>query len=250
MGAAVLMALLVLVQQGFMYKARQGLEMYTFRQALYMSKSTGRGIDLTVMRDIVTPSFFAGLSRDRLQASASIEANSWDLYTASAKDPSTGAGDDSPQDIPTYQLLQVGEAMIQNGHFLQIPLTRMKVETKDGKGKDWSWKTSSIRELDAQNVGTDDSNRSTEYNYAKTNREVSTGNTMKSIHSNTYDSQEKNYVKITFQPADEIKEDYKKNDWEDNIESEAKVSVHDIPADAGVMLDEKLRRIRSTTTTN
>lgn len=246
MGSVMLMIMLFLVQQAFMYKARQGIEMYTFRQALMMSRNTGRGIDLTVTRDVVTPSLFAGLSRERLQASASIEANPWDLYTA----PATSS-DNAPNDIPTYQLLQIGEAMIQNGHFIQIPLTKIKVVTDNDKNDDdWSWKTSSMREFDAQKLNAYDpqleSARASGYENIRIRQENRTGN----YASDILTTQDRSNIKVTFQTPDEIARDYVKNDWENIIKTESNVQVDasTIPKDSVIILDENLRRARTTET--
>jgi len=236
------MALLFLAQQAFMYKAKQGLEMYAFRKALQLSKSSGRGIDLTVIRDVVTPSFFGGLSRERIQASASVEANPWDVWNP-GEDSSNDEG--VPQDIGTFQLLQIGEAMIQRGYFIRIPPTRIKVaENSDSLADaDWSWKTSSISEIDAQELSIPGlAKRQSSY---KNNKTVSENN----LGRSTYDSLETtdtNRIQIKFQTADKIKEDYDKNDWEGKITSKDKVAVENIPTNAIIILDEKLNRVQTT----
>jgi len=110
MGMVVLMAMLFMAKQGFIYNARQGLEMYAFRQALSLSKQSKKGVNLLVIRDIVLPSFFSSLDRQRIQSSVAVEANPWDAYN------------DEPD---TLQFFQIGEAMIQNDNYINVPATKI-----------------------------------------------------------------------------------------------------------------------------
>src|SRR3989338_3677666 len=87
LGAVVMMVLAYLLQQGYIYNSRQALEMYAFRKALELSRNQQRGINLTVIRDVVTPSFFTGLNRQRLMASSSVEYNPRMMYIPYAEDP-------------------------------------------------------------------------------------------------------------------------------------------------------------------
>ena len=245
MGSVVLTLLLFLVQQGFMYNARQGLEMYTFRQALRMSKDTRRGIDLTAVREVPSPNFLAGISRQRVMSSYSVQANPWDLWVAEDK---------TPQHIDSYQLIQLGEAMIKNGHFIQVPVTKIKVEKKDAKDDEnkWAWVNSNIEELDAQSFDTPGTGetKNSSYTYRNTVSQDSSGkNSTKDLRS-----REISNVQITFQPAERIQSDYAKNDWEDNIKGDTRdakkdnVHIDSIPSNITLVVDERLRRIRTIST--
>ncbi len=152
MGAIVLMLLSYLVSQGFLYNNRQALEMYTFRKALQLSKQQERGINLTVIRDVITPSFFTGLSRQRLMSTSIVEYNPWIIWEAKPGEP---------QHVASLQLLQVNDAMIQGnsgqGYFLQIPPTLVDI----GQGSRWG--TSAIDEIDPQTQQVKVSPRSSNY---------------------------------------------------------------------------------------
>ena len=124
MGSIVIMLLAYLLQQGYIYNARQSLEMYTFREALAKSKGDERGVTLTVVRDMISTSFFTGLNRQRLMATSSVDYNPWVMY-----DPNIY------QDLPTKYLLQIGEAMVRNRLFFEVPPTRMRVVTNANAGQ-------------------------------------------------------------------------------------------------------------------
>jgi len=133
-GTLVIMALAYLIQYGYMYNNRQALEMYAFRKALELSKQYERGITLTVMRDVILPSFFTGVSRQRLMATASVEYNPYKLYSPYQEDP---------EDVPTWQLIQLNDGMIRKNYFLQVPPTL--ITTRNDTGSDIAmWSSSSV----------------------------------------------------------------------------------------------------------
>ncbi len=122
MGAVVIMLLAYLATQGFLYSSRQSLEMYAFRKALEISRKEEKGVTLMVLRDVFAPSFFAGLSRNRLQASASVEYNPKVIWEPKESDP---------QDISRIQLIQINDKMIREGEFFEVPPMKTKVITSD-----------------------------------------------------------------------------------------------------------------------
>ncbi len=139
-GALVIMMLGYLMQQGFIYNSRQALEMYTFRRAVELSKAKERGVALTVSRDVVVPTFFTGIARQRLVSSTSVEINPWMLYIA-----------DNPADVGTYQLIQMNEKMIRQGQYILVPPSQVKISQVDQEeAPEWEWTTSMVREFDPQ----------------------------------------------------------------------------------------------------
>lgn len=150
MGAIIITVLSVLLQQGYLYNCRQALEMYTFRQALKLSRdgiyneSTGKklpvGVNLTVIRDIFVPSFFTGLNRQTLQATASVEYNPYIMYVPDEE--SKG------KDMPTRQLVQVNDAMIRNNRFIEVPPSLLVVQRKGEAAPEPAWVTSNVSEMD------------------------------------------------------------------------------------------------------
>ncbi len=234
MGSIILMALLFLAQQGFRYNLEQGLDMYTFRQALRMSKQKigdgHRAIDLTVIRELPTPSLFSGISRQRAMASASVAANPYDLWSA---------GEDEPQDIPTYQLVQINEGMIDNDYFLKVPVTRIKV-TEEGEDSEWSWTTSGIKELDSQVTG---NQKTSEYTYTKRSSEDAN----QSMQSKDLTSQDTTELVMVLEDADRVRESYLENDWEDKITA-VDVDAATIPKHIKIILDETLEKEKAVIT--
>jgi len=140
LGAIIIMLVAYLLQQGFLYNAKQSLEMYAFRQALRLSQQEQRGITLTVIRDVMSPSFFTGLTRQRIMATSSVEYNPWVVYTP-----------DRPEDIASRRLFQIGDAMINSDTFYEIPPTKVKVDTNSQEGQ-WYWETSAIGDIDPQST--------------------------------------------------------------------------------------------------
>lgn len=220
MGAFIIMLLTYLLQQGFVYEARQNLEMYTFREALKKSRQEKRGISLTVIRDMVSPSLFSGISRQRLMASAVVEYNPWKLYVA-----------DKAQDLPTKQYFQIGDAMIKKGNFIEIPPTNIRVKTKDSN--DWAWTTSSIKDMDRKEL-------KEEYDYSTTVTEDS------KEKKKTVDKILKNKQTITegigFEHnVEEIKDGYFKNDVKGECK-DVEVDANSIPKDIRIIIEETLQR--------
>lgn len=243
MGSVILMALLFLAQQGFNYNLQQGLEMYAFRQALRMSKQDlRRSVDLTVMRELPTPSLFAGISRQRAMASASVGLNPYDLWVAE---------EDTPQDIPTYQLIQMNEGMIKNGYFVKVPVTKIKVTETDNEDPEWSWTTSGIKEFDSQVVG---SHKTSDYTYTDyaAQRDRSHGNRNNYAKHLTSHDTSGMVVRLEGKQTkpngeNEIVYDYKENDWEGKLVN-VEVDTTTLPKDVRIVLDEHLGKYKSVTT--
>jgi len=231
MGAVIVMVLGYLLQQGYIYNSRQALEMYTFRKALELSRNEKRGIILTVMRDVIVPSFFTGLNRQRLMATSSVEYNPDIMYIPYEEDP---------EDVPNRQLIQVGEAMIRKGSFFVVPPTKMLMKsTKDQEPAKPMWTTSSVSEFDTQTVP---KNTSSNYNYTTTSSEVWFFKTI----NKTLENSEKIPMNITFNNNTTLESDFKKEDWKNEI-----TYVHaypdTIPKNLNLTIEEKLRRQKSGT---
>lgn len=241
LGAVVLMLLGYLLQQGFVYSNRQALEMYSYRKALQLSRSQQRGITLTVIRDLIAPSFFTGLNRQRIMATSSLEHNPWMLYN-----PEEG----TPQDIPTRQLIQMGDAMIRKGYMLEVPPTKMKVLTKDneGEGAEWTWASSAISEIDPQTKDVKGTTRTSDYSSTAIVREDAQGKRFNK-ELRTYDVVP---TAIEFDKAEDIKKSYKMEDWEENLiydaEGNPRVEIEEIPQDIEIILDETIERTKDVTT--
>jgi len=243
MGTVVIMLLAYLLQQGYVYNCRQALEMYAFRKALETSRGQQRGINLTVIRDIISPSFFTGLNRQRLMATAAVDYNpsiQWIPYL------------EDPEDISSRQLLQVGEAMIRKGSFLEIPPTLAKIETKDNQAapdsERWQWMNSAVSEIDPQSEDVKVTQRTSKYNYDTT---ISESQLSKSVDK-TLRSEDTIPTVINFEPQERIVQSYVNDDWEGDILMNAdgtpKITIQNIPADANLVLDEVIRRDKVAST--
>jgi hypothetical protein len=244
MGAIVLMLLSYLVSQGFLYNQRQSLEMYTFRKALQLSKQQERGINLTVIRDVITPSFFSGLNRQRVMATSAVEYNPWVVWT-----PKQG----EPEDLPSLQLLQVNEAMIRHGYFLEIPPTLVDVRRSGGEGEEEPlWINSALKEIDPQNQEVKSASRSSEYssqvkvkenpwNYdpRRINQMFLPGG---KIVEKEYRSEDNLPLLITFEDAAQLQENYLKDDLEGKIINRSNIPIQNIPQDLMLNFQEGLRR--------
>jgi uncharacterized protein YeeX (DUF496 family) len=263
MGSVVIMLLAYLMQQGFLYNSRQALEMYTFRAALAESKKdslpgTGgtqpRGVMLTVIRDIIVPSFFSGLSRQRLMASASIDHNPYILYLPDKN---------SPEHISQRQLMQIGDPMIKKGYYFEVPPTMVKVVTEDNENEDedkqWSWTNSAVSEIDPQserqiNPGGTPRDRISEYNNTTAVAEVTDQGQQLTpagkYVSKTLESNDTVPIEMTFESAADIIENYQKEDWEDKIVGDVEVDEGTIPKDARLEIKERLRREKNEYTPN
>jgi hypothetical protein len=228
MGTVIIMLLAVLVQQGFLYNSRQALEMYAFRKALELSRAEERGYTLTVARDVITPSFFTGINRQRLQASASVEYNPWKVY-----DP------DEPQYVARKQLLQIGEGMIRNGLFIEVPPMKMFMAGQ------WQWTPSVIKELDSQTDLDTPKNRRREstYNYAIRTQE---GQAKKTI-TKKLSSQDIVPMLLTFEEKGTIIENYKKDDWDGTV-GDIDIDGSTIPRKVNLQLEETVVKERVVTT--
>lgn len=239
MGSIVIMLLAYLLQQGYLYNSRQSLEMYTFREALRQSRSQERGVTLTVIRDIIIPSFFSSLNRQRLMSSASIDLNPWKLYIP-----------DVAQDLPTRQLLQVDEAMIRNRLFFEVPPTHIKLVTEANQDQSeedqWQWVNSAIREIDPQTPLT--TPRTSTYNYTT---QVSETDQNKTITKNL-SSDDRVSTGVTFEEKETIEQNYIEDDWtqpgDDEHITSVEVRRETIPRGITLRLDELVRRAKRTTT--
>lgn len=237
MGTIVIMVLAYLLQQGFIYNCRQSLEMYTFRKALQLSRGENRGIGLQVIRDVIVPSFFSGLNRQRLVSVASIDHNPFILYNPSENDP---------EHVESRQLIQINEAMIRSGYFFEVPPTKIKVKVKEKKNEEvpkpkWMWTSSSIRNLDSpteKNIKT--TPRISRYNYVTKISEDGSGKTTSKILR----SEDKIPFIITFENKQEIIDKYMKDDKIESVE----VDESTIPKDVNLILDETVERTRNVWT--
>ena len=220
-GSLIIMILAYLVQTGFVANAKQALEMYTFREALKLSFAHKRGITLTVIRNVVTPSFFSTLSRQPFMATTSVDTNCEKLYLP-----------ENAQDVSTYQLMQIGETMIRNEFFFAIP--RMKVwkrgyENEDGDA-DWSWDNAIPDEIDYQ-----ENTKTSKYNYSTAVRETSRYREV----SKAQENEEIFPVTITFKDRDSIL-DARNIIGEDGEITD--VDATTIPHDVTLTLNETIRR--------
>ncbi len=242
MGTVILMLLGYLMQQGTLYNARQGLEMYAYREALRQSKASERGATLTVVRDVVTPSFFSGLSRQRIMATASVDTNYNKLYEP-----------DEPEDVGSKQYLQIGDAMILNQRLIEIPRIKVNVnyDGDDEDAKD-QWVTASIKEIDAQRL----SSRSSAYHYNSRNQYPNrTGNTLprqNRIITKELKNEEAADLGLTFEDANTVTQNYYDNDWtangEDGHVDSASTYANTIPQTAVIRLSETITRDKRTVT--
>lgn len=249
MGAIVLMLLSYLVSQGFLYNNRQALEMYTFRQALKLSKDQERGINLTVIRDVITPSFFTGLSRQRLMASSIVDYNPWIIWQAY---------DEDPEDTAYRQLVQVNDAMIKGGNFMEVP------PTKSNTGDGLRWGTSTVEEIDPQTQPVRVSGRVSTYSSEIDSQEnpnyiASDGFTPKQGDKKVVKKNEsKDFVPIaiTFEPAEKIQQNYQKENWGSKdsnpgyVSNAGSVPIYNIPANIVLNFSETLKRERMVDTEN
>lgn len=236
MGSIVIILLAYLLQQGFLYNTRQSLEMYTFREALQLSRGQlndgrNRGIFLTVIRDVIIPSFFSGINRQRLMASASVDYNPWILWNPE---------EDTPEHTPTQQLIQVGEAMIRNGLFFEVPPTKITMHTKKADEPQTFWANSAISELDSQ-IGVVE--KTSNYAYRTAVRENQRNKTV----TKSLQSTDTIPTVITFEDKNGIIKNYIEDDLEGDIEK-IEVAENTIPADIDLRLDELVRRTKTTST--
>jgi len=232
MGTIVIMLLAYLLQQGYLYNARQALEMYTFRKALELSKRSyqEKAVNLTVIRDVMLPSFFTGLNRQRLMASASVEYNPWIVYTPK-----------KPQYTSGIQLIQLGEGMIQKGSFFQVPPTKIRI--KSDESDDWLWMNSSVREIDPQTEEFKGTSRVSGYsNITRVSEDASAKRAHKTISS-----QDIIPLPITFEDKRKIEKDYWQQDWEGEYR-EVEVDANTIPKDIKLTLEEKVERAKDVQT--
>ncbi|MDI6758583.1 MAG: hypothetical protein QMD94_02775, partial [Candidatus Omnitrophota bacterium] len=253
MGAVVIMVLSYLLQQGFTYNCRQSLEMYTFRKALQLSRQQEKGISLQVIRDVIVPSFFTGLNRQRFQSVAVIDRNSRFLYIPS---------EDEPEHVGTRQLIQLNEAMIRNNYFFEIPPTKIKIERSaeettenpvfevienllSGGGGDvepeWQWVESSVRNFASPTENITITPRRSDYTYTTKVREDKAGKTVSKILT----SKDTIPFTITFENEQEIIDSYKKGD--DKIIS-VDVDEATIPKNVNLILEETVERTRDVFT--
>jgi len=230
MGSIVIMLLAYLVTQGYIYNARQSLEMYAFRKALELSRGQERGIDLTVIRDVFVPSFFSGFNRQRLMAQSSVEHNPWKVWIPKAEDP---------EDVPTRKLIQLNDGMIKQGYFFEVPPTKATIVVPDSG--DPKWINSPISEIDPQNKST----KSTYTNYTAV---VSSAKQQRVGKVNA--STDTIPTAIVFErDEDRIRNNYLKDDWKGEISS-VDIDEGTIPKDVNLILEETVTRDKDVRTEN
>jgi len=221
-----------LLQQGYIYNSRQSLEMYAFRRALQLSKKEERGVNLTVNRDVLVPTFFSGVNRQRLTATASVEQNPWKVYVAD---------EDSPEDVGTYQLLQFNEAMIRKDKYVLVPPTLVKIHSTDGEDDKWQYVPSLIREVDPQS-----SSYKPEYDkkstYVNTTL-VSENRTQKSV-TKRLQNREISQRGVTFETENRIRDTY----VSDPDVSSVEVNAGTIPGNIIFEVDETIEKEKTITT--
>ena len=234
MGTVVMMLLAYLLQQGYFHNARQALEMYTFREALRISKQGVRGnlpvgITLTVVRDAVTPSFFSGIAQQRMMSSASVDFNPWIVYTAN-----------ETQDMGTRQLFQIGERMIRRGLFFEVPPTQVKVETNENDDPEWMWVNSAIRDITAPG------DKTLSYSYLTNTQETATDKTITKDHM----ARSSNPLGIRFENQTRVVNSYIDDDWTTSGDDDHIVSMaaSQVPGDLELKLIETLIKAKTTTT--
>jgi hypothetical protein len=241
MGSIVIMALGFLLQQGFLYNNRQALEMYTFRQALQLSQQNQRGVSLSVSRDVFVPSFFSSLNRQRLTAASFVDYNPYILYIPYEEDP---------EDLPTWQLLQIGDAMIYRGSFIQVPPTKVKIKSDDSNSDEWNWVTST-----AAGFSTEGEWAPLERDYRKYFDKISSYNiSIQAGETPHYKRTVKNLMiedrlpyGMGFDTAAKIRKSYLDNDLTGKIK-DVEVDESTIPRDIGLLLNEAVWRGKDVTT--
>lgn len=221
-GAILIMLLGYLLQQGYIYNVKQALEMYTFRKAMELSHEQERGIVLTVIRDVIVPSFFTGLNRQRTTATASVEYNPYLIY-----EPKRG----TPRDIGTRQLIQINELMIQEGRFIEVPPTLITIE-KDGE-EVTRWEQSKISELDSQ----ENKRSTTTYEYLTDVSENEVEKTLSKYLRATEDV----HTIVKFTPADEVRRTLEEDD------PGATVTVGEVPQDLEIVFSETTTKEKAVT---
>lgn len=237
-GTIVIMALAYLVQYGYIYNARQSLEMYTFRKALELSRngvpgiseSDKRGISLTVIRDVITPSFFSGISRQRLVASSSVEYNPYILWTPK-----------EAKYVGTLSLLQVNDAMIRRGIYFQIPPMKTKVIGGDNENtpqNPFTWAPSSVAEFDSQ---AEPQKKTSVYSYVTT---VTDDNLERSIVKQLT-SNDTIPMKIVMESEANIEANANKDDWDDTFGS---MEAYEIPNNVNLTIQEEVRKNKDVRT--
>jgi hypothetical protein len=243
LGSIVLILLAYLLQQGYTYNAKQSLEMYTFRQALRLSRTYEKGITLTVIRDIFNPSFFSSLNRQRIMATASVEYNPWKLYAPNVK-----------EDIASRRLFQIGDAMIVNDTYYEIPPVRMKVATKGNSDPGWMWSGASIQDIDPQSFGGVDTQPAAKVRLSSSRNTALVRETAQAkIIKKDLTTIESIPTIIIFDDAEKIQENQlKDSSWIPNTENEYVESVQvksaDIPFNVQFQLEEQATRSKETTT--
>lgn len=226
-GAIVLMLLGYLLQQTFSYNSKQALEMYTFRQALQLSRGNERGISLTVIRDLFTPSFFSGLSRQRVMASASVDTNAYILYTP-----------DIPGDLTSYQLVQINDAMIKRGTFFQVPPTHMHIVPSEGDDNGPMWYSSTVREMGAQDAAPGDTRTTSQYTNVTS---IDEADGVKAVTKNLSSTDTVPTI-ITFEDATTVLRNYRADDWAGDISSISMAG--NVPGNVKLTLTETVKKGR------
>ena len=161
------------------------------------------------------------------------------------------------QDLPTKYLLQIGEAMVRNRLFFEVPPTRMRVVTNANAGQDaddqWRWENSAIREIDPQMPDRPENEpmktpKTSEYSYAGTVIET----TADKMISKVLSSADKIPTVIEFEDLAALKQSRLRDDWtatgDDSHIKSIDVEAGTIPEDVSLTLKETVRRDKTTTT--
>jgi hypothetical protein len=167
-------------------------------------------------------------------ASSSVDFNPWIMWQP-----------DKPQDLPTKQLLQVGEGMIRNGIFFEVPPTHIYMVTnanEDEEDSQWQWQNSSPRQIGIQPYK--------ESNYAYSTEIMETPDT-KTVEKNLA-SADRIYAPITFESEARITSETLAEDWtaegdDDHIKN-FNVDSGTIPANINLILDETVYKGKTVTT--
>jgi hypothetical protein len=178
-----------------------------------------------------------------------VEYNPWIIWRAKQSEP---------QDLATLQLLQVNDAMIQKGYFVEVPPTLTDVRRSDG-GDDQEplWTSSAISEIDPQDKPVKVADRSSVYssnikvaqtpNYI-TILQTSQQGTKKMERKS--ESKDKLPLAITFETAEKIQQNYKNDNWENNITNISNIPISNIPPEVVLNFEETLKRERTVETQN
>lgn len=134
MGAVIFMLLGYLFQQAFIAQQRQATEMYAFRKALQLSNDNEKSVNLRVIRDVVVPSFFSRINRQRINAVSAVDTNHRYVWKGNSEDSAASAS-----------FLQIGDAMIINNELFNI--SPMQIKPRGNSDSIWTASSFSLDEM-------------------------------------------------------------------------------------------------------